>query len=117
MIVEYLTDKMIAIRVPGFGNHRTIFGRSDHLAMLVSDAERTQSRSVFTCIQFAPTAGGPHSAHRSGNLAIPLFHSRSGGQLSNRRIDRGWSSCGRCARQVSTLPVVQQVKVDGVIFK
>jgi hypothetical protein len=44
--------------------------------------------------------------------------SRSGVQLSNRRIDRGqslrgWSSRGRCARQVSMLPVTQQVKVNG----
>ena len=39
--------------------------------------------------------------------------SRSGGQLSNRRIIRGRSSCGRCTRQVSTLPVAQQVKVNG----
>ena len=50
MIVEYLTDEMIARRVPGFGNLGAIFGRSDHLAMLVSDAERTQLCYVFTCM-------------------------------------------------------------------
>jgi hypothetical protein len=73
-IVEYLTDEMIARRVPGFGNLRTIFGRRDQLAMLVSDAERTQSCYVFTCMQFASTVGGPQSAHRSGNFAMPFFH-------------------------------------------
>jgi hypothetical protein len=73
-IVEYLTDEMIARRVPGFGNLRTIFGRRDHLAMLVSNAERTQSCYVFTCMQFASTVGGPQSAHRSGNFAMPFFH-------------------------------------------
>ena len=42
-----------------------------------------------------------------------------GGQLSKRRVDRGRSlrgrcgRCGRCACQVSTLPVAQQVKVNG----
>jgi hypothetical protein len=74
LIVEYLTDEMIARRVPGFGNLRAKVGRSDHLAMLVSDAERTQSCYVFTCMQFASTAGGPQSAHRSGNFAIQFFH-------------------------------------------
>ena len=73
-IVEYLTDEMIARRVPGFGNLRIIFGRRDHLAMLVSNAERTQSCYVFTCMQFASTVGGPQSAHRSGNFAMPFFH-------------------------------------------
>jgi hypothetical protein len=65
---------MIARRVPGFGNLRKIFGRSDHLTMLVSDAERTQSCYVFTCMQFASTVGGPQSVHRSGNFAMPFFH-------------------------------------------
>ena len=74
MIVEYLTDEMIARRVPGFGNLRAKVGRSDHLAMLVSDAERTQSCYVFTCMQFASTVGGPQSAHRSRNFAIQFFH-------------------------------------------
>jgi len=74
LIVEYLTDKMIAERVPGFGNLRAKVGRSDHLAMLVSDAERTQSCYVFTCMQFASAVGGPQSAHRSGNFAIQFFH-------------------------------------------
>jgi hypothetical protein len=36
-----------------------------------------------------------------------------GDQLSNQRVDQGRSSRGRCARQVSTLPVAQQVKVNG----
>ena len=74
LIVDYLTDEMIAERVPGFGNLRAKVGRSDHLAMLVSDAERTQSCYVFTCMQFASTVGGPQSAHRSGNFAIQFFH-------------------------------------------
>jgi hypothetical protein len=74
LIVEYLTDEMIARRVPGFGNLRAKVGRSDHLAMLVSDAERTQSCYVFTCMQFASTVGGRQSAHRSGNFAIQFFH-------------------------------------------
>jgi hypothetical protein len=74
LIVEYLSDEMIARRVPGFGNLRAKVGRSDHLAMLVSDAERTQSCYVFTCMQFASTVGGPQSAHRSGNFAIQFFH-------------------------------------------
>ena len=42
--------------------------------MLVSDAERIQSCYVFTCMQFASTVGGPQSAHRSGNFAMPFFH-------------------------------------------
>ena len=42
--------------------------------MLVSDAERTQSCYVFTCMQFASAVGGPQSAHRSGNFAIQFFH-------------------------------------------
>ncbi len=74
LIVEYLTDEMIARRVTGFGNLRAKAGRSDHLAMLVSDAERTQSCNVFTCMQFASAVGGPQSAHRSGNFAIAFFH-------------------------------------------
>jgi hypothetical protein len=74
LIVEYLTNEMIARRVPAFGNLQAKFGRSDQLAMLVSDAERTYSCYVFTCMQFASTAGGPHSAHRSGNFAIAFFH-------------------------------------------
>ncbi len=74
LIVEYLTDEMIARRVTGFGNLRAKFGRSDHLAMLVSDAERTHSCYVFACMQFASTTGGPHSTHRSGNFAMPFFH-------------------------------------------
>ena len=41
LIVEYLTDEMIARRVPGVGNLRAKVGRSDHLAMLVSNAEIT----------------------------------------------------------------------------
>jgi len=73
LIVEYLTDEMIARRVTGFGNLRAKFGRSNHLAMLVSNAERTHSCYVFTCMQFASTTGGLHSAHRSGNFAMPLF--------------------------------------------
>ena len=73
LIVDYLTDEMIAERVPGFGNLRAKVGRSDHLAMLVSDAERTQSCYVFTCMQFASAVGGPQSAHRSGNFAIQFF--------------------------------------------
>jgi hypothetical protein len=74
LIVEYLTDEMIARRVTGFGNLRAKVGRSDHLAMLDSDAERTHSCYVFTCMQFASTVGGPQSAHRSGNFAIAFFH-------------------------------------------
>ena len=46
----------------------------------------------------------------SGHCGVGL---RSGGQLLNRRIDRGRSSRGHCTRQVSTLPVTQPVKVDG----
>ena len=42
--------------------------------MLVSDAERTQSCYVFTCMQFASAVGGPQSAHHSGNFAIQFFH-------------------------------------------
>jgi hypothetical protein len=41
LIVEYLTDEMIARRVPGVGNLRAKVGRNDHLAMLVSNAEIT----------------------------------------------------------------------------
>jgi hypothetical protein len=33
--------------------------------------------------------------------------------VRSSRIDRGQSLRGRCARQVSTLPVEHQVKVDG----
>jgi hypothetical protein len=47
---------------------------SDHLAILVSDAERTHSCYVFTCMQFASSVGGPYSAHRAGNFAMPFFH-------------------------------------------
>jgi len=67
LIVEYLTDEMIARRVTGFGYIRAKVGRSDHLAMLVSDAERTHSCYVFTCMQVASTVGvgGRQSAHRS----------------------------------------------------
>ena len=74
LIVDYLTDKMIAERVTGFGNPRTKVGRSDHLAMIVSNAERTQSCYVFTCMQFASAVGGSQTAHRSGNFAMPFFH-------------------------------------------
>ena len=74
LIVECLTDEMIARRVTGFGNLRAKVGRSDHLAMLVSDAERTHSCYVFTCMQLESTVGGPQSAHRSGNFAIAFFH-------------------------------------------
>ena len=42
--------------------------------MLVSNAERTQSCYVFTCMQFASAVGGPQTAHRSGNFAMPFFH-------------------------------------------
>jgi len=67
--------------------------------------------------------GLPRLKHLTGNksfmraLLLASGHrgagSRSGGQLSNRRIDRGWSSRGCCTFQVSKLPVAQQVKVDG----
>jgi hypothetical protein len=42
--------------------------------MLVSNAERTHSCYVFTCMQFASTTGGPNSVHRPGNFAIAFFH-------------------------------------------
>ena len=73
-IVKHITDEMIARRVPAFGNLRAKFGRSDHLAMLVSDAERINSCYVFTCMQFASTVGGPKTIHRSGNFTIAFFH-------------------------------------------
>ena len=75
--------------------------------------------------ELAPSAapgiiGFPHIAGYQSIRHAPLWtafghcgvRSRScGGQLSNRGIDRGRSSRGRCARQVSTLPVAQQVEV------
>ena len=42
--------------------------------MLVSDAERTHTCYVFTCMQLASTVGGPQSAHRSGNFAMTFYH-------------------------------------------
>ena len=74
LIVECITNEMIARRVPAFGNLRAKFGRSDHLAMLVSNVDKTHSCYVFTCMQFASIACAPFSAHHSGNFAIAFFH-------------------------------------------
>jgi hypothetical protein len=65
---------MIARRVSNFGNLRSKFGRSDHLAMLVSNVERTITCLLFTCMQLASAVGGPQTVHQTGNFAIVFFH-------------------------------------------
>ncbi len=73
---------------------------------------------VLDCLGAGPHR--PQTPHRVCVVHVrvvdglwPSIAPRSDGQLSNRRVNQSWSSRGPCTHQVSTLPVTQQVKVDG----